>query len=94
MRGDLKEVLRDLLALGREQKRCGLDKPDEETQARIRDLVQAGEWEGEGEGKKEGGYVWEVEGERKGCVCVCVGVGVCWRGRWRVCVCVCSATHR
>lgn len=42
MRGDLKDVLRDLLKLGREQKRCGLDKPDEETQARIRDLVQAG----------------------------------------------------
>ena len=42
MRGDLKEVLKDLLQLGREQKRCGLDKPDEETSARIRDLVQAG----------------------------------------------------
>ena len=43
VRGDLKEVLKDLLKLGREQKRCGLDKPDEETSARIRDLVQAGE---------------------------------------------------
>ena len=32
-----------MLKLGREQKRCGLDKPDEETSARIRDLVQAGE---------------------------------------------------
>ena len=39
----MKEVLKDLLKLGREQKRCGLDKPDEETSARIRDLVQAGE---------------------------------------------------
>ena len=54
MRGDLKDVLRDLLQLGREQKRCGLDKPDEETQARIRDLVQAGEG-GRGRRRRERG---------------------------------------
>jgi hypothetical protein len=63
VRGDLKDVLRDLLQLGREQKRCGLDKPDEETQARIRDLVQAGERvEGGREGER---WRREKRGERK-----------------------------
>ena len=41
VRGQLKDVLDELLSLGRKQKRCGLDKPDEEEAARIRDLVQA-----------------------------------------------------
>ena len=40
MRGQLADVLSELRRLGRQQTRCGLDKPDEETQARIRDLVQ------------------------------------------------------
>ena len=53
VRGDLKEVLKDLLKLGREQKRCGLDKPDEETSARIRDLVQAGEGERDTDGDSD-----------------------------------------
>mmetsp|Transcript_13982 Transcript_13982/g.13496 ORF Transcript_13982/g.13496 Transcript_13982/m.13496 type:complete len:534 (+) Transcript_13982:949-2550(+) len=39
--GELMIVLKDLLALSKEQKRCGLDRPEEETAARIRDLVQA-----------------------------------------------------
>ena len=40
VRGELREVIKDLLKLTRQQKRCGLDKPAEEDQARIRDLVQ------------------------------------------------------
>lgn len=41
VRGELREVIKDLLKLTRQQSRCGLDKPNEEDQARIRDLVQA-----------------------------------------------------
>jgi hypothetical protein len=41
VRGQLNDVLSELLQLGRQQSRCGLDKPDDETAARIRDLVQA-----------------------------------------------------
>ena len=39
--GQLTDVLKELITLGKQQTRCGLDRPDEETQARIRDLVQA-----------------------------------------------------
>ena len=39
--GQLQDILKELLMLGKQQSRCGLDKPDEETAARIRDLVQA-----------------------------------------------------
>lgn len=39
--GQLQDILKELLMLGKKQSRCGLDKPDEETAARIRDLVQA-----------------------------------------------------
>lgn len=39
--GSLQELLRDLLAITREQKRCGIDKPSEEDAARIRDLISA-----------------------------------------------------
>ena len=41
VRGQLNDVLKELLQLSRAQQRCGLDRPDEETAARIRDLIQA-----------------------------------------------------
>eukprot|EP01038_Epipyxis_sp_PR26KG_P008837 gene8837-11928_t len=41
VRGQLKDILTDLLSLGKKQKRCGLDRPGEEEEARIRDLAQA-----------------------------------------------------
>jgi len=41
VRGQLQEVVSELLQIGRKQTRCGLDKPDEEESARIRDLIQA-----------------------------------------------------
>lgn len=41
VKGQLRDVLGELLDLTRKQSRCGLDPPDEETAARIRDLIQA-----------------------------------------------------
>jgi hypothetical protein len=41
VQGQLKDVITELLQLGRQQSRCGLDRPSEETAARIRDLTQA-----------------------------------------------------
>lgn len=41
VRGKLQDVLNELLEVGRKQSRCGLDRPDEEEAARIRDLIQA-----------------------------------------------------
>jgi hypothetical protein len=41
VRGELKDILQELLGMCKEQKRCGLDRPEEEDQARMRDLVQA-----------------------------------------------------
>lgn len=41
VRGELKDILDELLRLSKQQKRCGLDKPEEEVAARIRDLIQA-----------------------------------------------------
>ena len=39
--GVLQDIMTELLQLAREQKRCGLDRPDEFEEARIRDLAQA-----------------------------------------------------
>jgi hypothetical protein len=39
--GELRAVIDELLALGQEQTRCGLDRPSEEDAARLRDLMQA-----------------------------------------------------
>lgn len=41
VRGQLQDVINELLQLTRQQQRCGLDRPDEEEAARIRDLIQA-----------------------------------------------------
>ena len=41
VRGQLKDIVAELLVLGREQTRCGLDLPDEEEAARLRDLMTA-----------------------------------------------------
>lgn len=39
--GKLQDLVVELLQLGNQQSRCGLDKPTEENAARIRDLIQA-----------------------------------------------------
>jgi hypothetical protein len=39
--GQLPAVVNELLSLTAQQSRCGLDRPDEPTQARLRDLFQA-----------------------------------------------------
>ena len=41
VRGQLNDIIKELLVLGRKQSRCGLDRPEEEEAARIRDLIQA-----------------------------------------------------
>lgn len=41
VRGQLQDVLKELLSTCRKQSRCGLDRPEEEVAARIRDLIQA-----------------------------------------------------
>lgn len=41
MKGALQEIIQELITVGRQQSRCGLDKPSEEEAARIRDLIQA-----------------------------------------------------
>jgi len=40
VRGQLDEIITELLALGRKQTRCGLDRPEEDVAARLRDLIQ------------------------------------------------------
>ena len=41
IQGELQEILDELISMCKEQSRCGLDKPEEEDQARMRDLVQS-----------------------------------------------------
>lgn len=41
VQGGLADVLDELVGMCRDQARCGLDRPDEDDQARMRDLVQA-----------------------------------------------------
>ncbi len=41
IQGQLQEILDELVNMCRDQTRCGLDKPEEEDQARMRDLVQS-----------------------------------------------------
>lgn len=41
VRGQLNDIINELLKLGQRQSRCGLDRPEEEEAARIRDLIQA-----------------------------------------------------
>ena len=41
VRGQLNDIINELLSLGQRQSRCGLDRPEEEEAARIRDLIQA-----------------------------------------------------
>ena len=37
----MQDLVNDLMSMARDQKRCGLDKPTEEDQARLRDLISA-----------------------------------------------------
>ena len=41
VKGSVQDIVNDLMSMARDQKRCGLDKPTEEDQARLRDLISA-----------------------------------------------------